>query len=155
MTPVGSGVVRLGLFGLVDRSVPSVMPRRLRRLFLAALAVAVLAGCSTSNDPKDYNADVKDNFTTTCIEANREKSDVPNVEEFCGCAYDKISTGFSFDEFKSLDETLQDKLDDEATAPKNAAEVALINSRYVELVESCRVSGPAAPSATTSTTAAK
>jgi len=91
---------------------------------------------------------------TSCNTANPEKKDVPDATQFCGCVYGKMKDTYTFEEFKVLDTKLRDALADEATAPKNAADLAKIDSRYVAVVDSCRTSGPSAPAGNSSTTIA-
>jgi hypothetical protein len=121
---------------------------------VAAVFALVLAGCSTNNGPKDYNDAVKANFTNSCNEANPAKKDVPDANTFCQCTYEAIKAGFTFDEFKALDTKLRDALANKDTAPKNADDIANLDTRYATAVKSCVTTGPSAPATSSTTTVA-
>ncbi len=115
----------------------------------------MVTGCSTNSGPKSFDdAALIKNVNDACTQANPEKKDVPDAVQFCDCVYAKIRTTYTFDEFKVLDSKLKEAFADEKTAPKSSADLALIDTRYVGVVDSCRTSGPAAPAAATTTTIA-
>jgi hypothetical protein len=124
---------------------PAARParRRGRRLFAVGAAALVLAGCSNSNEPKNYNADVERNFLEACSTANEGKKDLPDATAFCECVWTAVRENFEYDEFKALDNTLRERVGDEKNTPQNAKDVEAINAEYVTLVEGCRTAGPA------------
>jgi hypothetical protein len=121
---------------------PVARRRSARRLLAVAAGALLLAGCSTSHEPKDYNADVERNFLEACTTANEGKKDMPDATTFCGCVWKAVRDAFEYDEFKTLDRTLRERVGDE-NAPQNAADIEAINAEYVDLVDGCRTAGPA------------
>ncbi len=124
-------------------SVASRRPRRSRRLLAVAAAALVLSGCSTSFEPKDYNADVERNFLDACTTANQNTKGLADATQFCECVWTAVRENFSYDEFKSLDKTIRERVGDENNRPQNAKDIEAINSEYVKLVDGCRTAGPA------------
>lgn len=121
-------------------------------LVVAAFAL-VLTGCSTNHGPKSFDDQtVVDNFLTSCKTSNPEKKDVTDATQFCDCVWAKVKTTYTFDEFKTLDSKLREALGNDKTAPKSAADLNAVDSRYVGVVESCRTTGPVIPSSNASTT---
>lgn len=106
------------------------------------LGTLVLAGCSGSHEPKDYNADVEANFLEACRTANEGKKDMPDATRFCECAWGALRENFTYAEFKSLDQTLRDRVGDDKNAPQSAKDIEGINAEYVTLVQGCREAGP-------------
>jgi hypothetical protein len=136
---------------------PAKTKRRVRLALFAALFPLVLTACSTNSGPKSYddkNGAVKTNFVNSCNDANPDKKDIADAQTFCECTYEAIKTSFTFDEFKALDEKLRNALDNKDTAPKNADDIANLDTRYATAVKSCVTTGPSAPATNPTTTVA-
>ena len=114
----------------------------------------VLTACSVNNEPKDYNAAVESNFIEACNKANPDKKDISDAVQFCHCTYDAVKSAYTFAQFKSLDSKLRDALANKDTAPKNADDIAKLDSGYATAVNGCKTAGPAAPASNTTTTVA-
>jgi hypothetical protein len=125
---------------------PTVASRRLRRsrrLLAVAAAALVLAGCSASHEPKDYNDAMEQNFLDSCTTANGNTKGMADAASFCECVWTAVRENFTYDEFKTLDKTIRERVGDENNRPQNAKDIEAINSEYVKLVEGCRTAGPA------------
>lgn len=72
-----------------------------KMLIVLAGASLVLAGaCSGDDEPNAYNDETESNFIESCAAGGDEAT--------CQCMYDKIVETVPFEEFKALDEELQD-----------------------------------------------
>jgi len=69
------------------------------RLAAVVVAAALVAGC-TAREARSYD-DAEDDFITNCAAGTGNEDD-------CRCAYGKIQDAMSFEEFKKLDERLQE-----------------------------------------------
>ena len=88
--------------------------RRSRFLLLATCAAVVLlvAACGNSGEPTDYDDTVEDNFMRGCeVAAEADPAIRPVAPKYCGCAYERLVTEISFDDFKSLDDDVKDDPD--------------------------------------------
>jgi len=82
---------------------------------LAAVALAAamtLAACGGSNEPTTYNAEVQQNFVSSCVDTATDTSaaspaDPADAERICGCMYNELKQRMTFDEFKAADESLR------------------------------------------------
>jgi hypothetical protein len=81
-------------------------------IVLAGASLAIGSACSGDDEPTEYNDETRSNFTESC-EAGLDAAT-------CGCMYDKITEVMEFDEFKALDEELQD--DPSAALPPEVEE---------------------------------
>ena len=86
---------------------------------LAAIAVPMLliiAACTPSATPEEYNATTRDNFMEACQDERAEPRD--SVADICECSYDRItaSDGIPFEDFKSLDDDLRSNIDTQLTS---------------------------------------
>lgn len=84
-------------------------PKRSAKRNLRAAAVLTLliltAGCGNSGEPTSYDETVRKNYTEACAkQAEKDRTarpaDIPNV---CGCAWTRVTTEVSFEDFKELD----------------------------------------------------
>jgi hypothetical protein len=136
-----------------DTRAPAPRRRLARRLLVVAAFALVLTSCSTNHGPKSFDDEiVQSNFLTSCKETNPDKKDIADAVQFCDCVWAKVKETYTFDEFKTLDNKLRDALAKSDTAPKTAADLNTIDTRYVGVVEGCRTTGPSAPGSNASTT---
>jgi hypothetical protein len=69
-------------------------------IVLAGASLFMASACSGDDGPSEYNDETRSNFTESC--------EVGLDAATCGCMYDKITEIMEFDEFKKLDEDLQE-----------------------------------------------
>lgn len=77
------------------------MTRRARLATVALGAVLTLGACETGGGATEYGQDVQENFVGACTAAGGE-------EATCACAYDAISEEYEFEEFRDIEESLED-----------------------------------------------
>ena len=76
------------------------MRSRAKSSLLAAVLVALAAGCAKEPPPNPYPQELVDNFMTGC----RQRSSA----SICECALGRIQRRWTAEEFQRLDETLGD-----------------------------------------------
>ena len=76
------------------------MRDRVKPTVLAALLLALAAGCAKEPPPNPYPQELVDNFMTGC----RQRSSA----SICECALNRIQRRWTADEFQKLDQTLGD-----------------------------------------------
>jgi hypothetical protein len=108
----------------------------------------LLAGCTQSDTPKSYTTEVKNNFTTTCKEANDRDNKIADSEAYCGCVLDRMEQTYKIDKFIALNDDLRKNFGDFDTRDKIKAKYP----EFVDIVDSCVSAGPSAPSGATTTT---
>lgn len=77
------------------------MRRRARLATVALGAALTLAACETGGGATEYGQDVQENFVGACTAAGGE-------EATCACAYDAISEEYEFEEFRDIEESVED-----------------------------------------------
>ncbi|MCY3663251.1 MAG: hypothetical protein OXH28_10620 [bacterium] len=89
--------------------------RRRPRLILLAACAAVallLAACFDEGAPTSFDDTVEANFLNGCeLAAEADPQISPVALRYCGCAYDRVRTEISFDDFKQLDDDVKDDPD--------------------------------------------
>ena len=89
-------------------------PRRLRRRWLSLLVacvavVVLLAACSEGGEPTSYDDTVEENFTRGCeVAAASDPAISPVAQKYCDCAYGRLVAEISFEDFKSLDDDVEE-----------------------------------------------
>ena len=87
---------------------------------LATVAVPmllVIAACTPSATPEEFDATTRDNFMEACQDERAEPA--ASVADICECSYERISEpddGISFEDFKSLDDDLRSDIDTQLTS---------------------------------------
>lgn len=90
----------------------------------AVLTLLILtAGCGNSGEPTSYDETVRKNYTEACAkQAEKDRTarpaDIPNV---CGCAWTRVTTEVSFEDFKELDSKVRgdpSRINDDDTGKK-------------------------------------
>ena len=82
------------------------MNRRLAALILTLpLAVAALAGCSSTagGGNGDWPADITENFMTSCEDSSGGQT------AYCECSLETLQENFTLDEFKEMDQNINDE----------------------------------------------
>ncbi|MEO5838878.1 MAG: hypothetical protein ABIQ73_00240 [Acidimicrobiales bacterium] len=129
------------------------MLNRLPHLLALLVAVVLLAGCSQNLGPKSYTAEVKDNYTKTCVEGSTQKLGAAAAATYCQCTIDGLSapTGIHFDTFKSFETYLRDHVGDDVN---NIDDLANTNKydAILTIFQGCAPVGPTAAGASASTT---
>lgn len=77
------------------------MTRRARLATVALGAALTLAACETGGGASEYGQDVQENFVGACTAAGGD-------EATCGCTYTAISEEYEFEEFRDIEESLED-----------------------------------------------
>lgn len=77
------------------------MTRRARLATVAVAAALTLGACETGGGATEYGDDVRENFVGACTAAGGD-------EETCGCAYDSISEQIEFEQFRDIEDSLED-----------------------------------------------
>ena len=82
-------------------------------LFGACVATLVLlAACGNSGEPTSYDDTVEENFMRGCeVAAEADSSISPVAPKYCACAYERLVTEISFEDFKKLDDDVKDDAD--------------------------------------------
>ena len=105
----------------------SPAPKRSAKRNLRVAAVLTLliltAGCGNSGEPTSYDETVRKNYTEACAkQAEKDRTarpaDIPNV---CGCAWTRVTTEVSFEDFKELDSKVRgdpSRINDDDTGKK-------------------------------------
>ena len=87
------------------------MPNRLPHFLVLLAAAVLLAGCSQNLGPKNYNDEVKANYTNTCVEGATARLGEAAAKTYCECTYAAISApapaGIHFDKFKDFETFLR------------------------------------------------
>ncbi len=84
-------------------------PKRSAKRNLRAAAVLTLliltAGCGNSGEPTSYDETVRKNYTEACAkQAEKDRTVRPaDIPSACGCAWTRVITEVSFEDFKELD----------------------------------------------------
>ena len=84
---------------------------RILLVTVCAAAVVLLAACGSSGEPTSYTDTdtVETNFTNGCEKAAEADPAIrPAAEQYCACAYSRLVTEISFDDFKQLDDDVKD-----------------------------------------------
>ena len=89
--------------------------RRRPRLILLASCAAVallLAACFDEGGPTSFDDTVETNFMSGCeLAAEADPLISPVAPRYCACAYDRVRTEISFEEFEQLDDDVKDDPD--------------------------------------------
>ena len=82
---------------------------RILLVTVCAAAVLLLAACGSSGEPTSYDDTVETNFTSGCEKAAESDHAIsPAAKQYCACAYSRLVTEISFDDFKALDDDVKD-----------------------------------------------
>ena len=82
---------------------------RVLLVIVCAAAVVLLAACGSSGEPTSYDDTVETNFTSGCEKAAEADPAIrPAAKQYCACAYSRLVTEISFDDFKKLDDDVKD-----------------------------------------------
>ena len=72
----------------------------------------LLAACFDEGAPTSFDDTVEANFLNGCeLAAEGDPQISPVAPRYCGCAYDRVRTEISFDDFKQLDDDVKDDPD--------------------------------------------
>jgi len=89
--------------------------RRRPRIILLACCAGVallLAACFDEGAPTSFDDTVEANFLDGCeLAAEADPQISPVAPRYCGCAYDRVRTEMSFEDFKTLDDDVKDDPD--------------------------------------------
>ena len=131
------------------------MPNRLPHLLVLLAAAVVLAGCSQNLGPKNYNDEVKTNYTTTCVDGATERLGEAAAADYCKCTYDAISApapaGIDFDKFKDFETYLREHVGDDVNTVKDLSDTNRFGP-ILALFDGCVVAGPIAAGTSATTT---
>jgi hypothetical protein len=123
---------------------------------LVLLAAAVLlAGCSQNLGPKNYNDEVKTNYTNTCVEGATARLGEAAAKTYCECTYTAISApapaGINFDTFKSFETYLRENVGSNINNVDDLKKTGKYDA-ILKLFDGCVVAGPTAAGASATTT---
>jgi hypothetical protein len=131
------------------------VPNRLPHLLVLLAAVVLLAGCSQNLGPKNYNEEVKANYTSTCVEGATARLGEAAAKTYCECTYSAISApapaGIDFDKFKDFETYLRDHVGDDINSIEDVEDTNKYDD-ILTLFEGCVVAGPSAAGASATTT---
>lgn len=81
-------------------------------LAACAALVLLLAACSEGGEPTSFDDTVETNFINGCeLAAETDAQISPVAPRYCACAYDRVRTEISFEDFKQLDDDVKDDAD--------------------------------------------
>ena len=93
----------------MDRSPPGVRGRRLALLGACAALVLLLAACSEGGEPTSFDDTVEANFLSGCETAAETDPGIsPVAQRYCMCAYERVRAEIGFEDFKQLDDDVDD-----------------------------------------------
>jgi hypothetical protein len=131
------------------------VPNRLRHFLVLLVAAIVLAGCSQNLGPKNYNDEVKANYTNTCVDGATERLGEAAAKTYCECTYSAISApapaGISFDTFKSFETYLRENVGSNINNIGDLEKTGKYDA-ILKLFAGCVVAGPTTAGASATTT---
>ena len=72
----------------------------------------LLAACFDEGAPTSFDDTVETNFMNGCeLAAATDAQISPVAPRYCACAYDRVRTEISFEDFKQLDDDVKDDAD--------------------------------------------
>lgn len=81
-------------------------------LAACAALVLLLAACFDEGGPTSFDDTVETNFMDGCeLAAEADPEISPVAPRYCACAYDRVRTEISFEEFEQLDNDVKDDAD--------------------------------------------
>ncbi len=96
----------------MDRSARGERGPKLVLLVLCAAALLLLAACVDEGTPTSYDNTVETNFIDGCKRAALDDAAIsPVAPRYCGCAWERLITEVSFEDFKNLDDEVKDDPD--------------------------------------------
>ncbi|MCY4102360.1 MAG: hypothetical protein OXG55_03710 [bacterium] len=82
---------------------------RLALVGVCAAMVLLLAACGEGGEPTSFDDTVETNFISGCeLAAETDPRISPVAPRYCACAYDRVRTEISFEDFKQLDDDVKD-----------------------------------------------
>lgn len=71
--------------------------------------VLLVSACFDEGTPTSYDDTVEENFTNGCVVAAEADVDIrPVARRYCACAWSRLITEISFDDFKQIDDDVND-----------------------------------------------
>lgn len=107
------------------------MTRRTRLGGALAVAGALVLGACSSPEPTEYSEDIEENFVSACVDAPE------GDERLCQCAYESLEAQVPFEEFREIEETVE--------------EGGEVPTEVTDLFAQCAVGGPLPADSTTTT----
>ena len=96
----------------MDRSGRGVRRPRLALLGMCAALALLLTACFDEGAPTSFDDTVESNFMNGCeLAAETDAQISPVAPRYCACAYDRVRTEISFEDFKQLDDDVKDDAD--------------------------------------------
>ena len=131
------------------------MPNRLPHFLVLLAAAVLLAGCSQNLGPKNYNDEVKANYTNTCVEGATARLGEAAAKTYCECTYAAISApapaGINFDTFKSFETYLRENVGSDVNNIDDVKKTGKYDA-ILKLFDGCVVAGPTAAGTSATTT---
>lgn len=131
------------------------MFNRLPHILVLLVAVVLIAGCSQNLGPKNYNDEVKANYTKTCVDGSKDKLTLEGATTYCECTYAAISApppaGIHFDKFKDFETYLRENVGSNINNIDQLDKTEKYDD-ILTLYRNCIVAGPTAAGASATTT---
>jgi hypothetical protein len=131
------------------------VPNRLPHILVLLAAAIVLAGCSQNLGPKNYNDEVKTNYTNTCVEGATARLGEAAAKTYCECTYAAISApapaGIQFSRFKDFETYLRENVGSNINNIDELDKTEKYDD-ILKLFAGCVVAGPSASGTSATTT---